>query len=199
MKTLIRIALALMFAIGVSQLTMAAEHGGEEQAGKEHGGAATTTEPAVEDAGKEHGGAATPSADQIRKAVEDHVNANLKDGNFEINDPKTGQIRKLKLVRVHDRVGKTGNYYYSCTDMQDVGSGDLLDLDYDVAEQGGTLTVVDVRIHKDNGVPRYTYDENDNRIPVEEVESDKGSPAGEPGGEGVQEHGGETHKEHGGN
>ena len=196
MNILIKSALALMFAIGVSQLAMAKEHGGaqQEQPGQEHGGAATATEPA-----QEHGGAATPSADQIRKAVEDHVNANLKDGNFEINDPKTGQIRKLKLVRVHDRVGKTGNYYYSCTDMQDVGSGDLLDLDYDVAEQGGTLTVVDVRIHKDNGVPRYTYDENDNRIPVEEVESDKGSPAGEHGGEGVQEHGGETHKEHGGN
>ena len=33
-------------------------------------------------------------------------------------------------------------------------------------DNGGALSVVDVRIHKVNGVERYTYDANDNRIPV---------------------------------
>ena len=37
---------------------------------------------------------------------------------------------------------------------------------FDVKNEGGKLSVVDVRIHKINGKPRYTYDKNDNRIPV---------------------------------
>jgi len=30
-----------------------------------------------------------------------------------------------------------------------------------------TIFVVDTRIHKVDGKPRYTYDENDNRIPLQ--------------------------------
>jgi hypothetical protein len=65
---------------------------------------------------------------------------------------------------VHERVGKTGDYYYSCTDMLDAGSQELLDLDFDVEAEGGALEVVDVRIHKVSGKARYTYDDNDHRI-----------------------------------
>jgi hypothetical protein len=68
------------------------------------------------------------------------------------------------LIRVHERVGKTGDYYYSCTDMKDLVSGDELDLDFDISDMGQELRVVAVRIHKDNGKPRYTYDSNDNMI-----------------------------------
>ena len=67
---------------------------------------------------------------------------------------------------MHERVGKTGDYYYSCTDMRDTSSRELLDLDFDVEHDNGLLTVVDVRIHKLNGKPRYTYDDKDNRIPL---------------------------------
>ena len=35
----------------------------------------------------------------------------------------------------------------------------------------GTLEVADVRIHKLSGVARYTYDEDDNRIPLGETKS----------------------------
>ena len=88
-------------------------------------------------------------------------------GSFTVPDAsQKGKLRVLQLVRVHERVGKTGDYYYSCTDMKDATTGDELDLDFDVSDTGGILKVVAVRIHKDNGKPRYTYDANDNLVPL---------------------------------
>jgi len=107
----------------------------------------------------------TPSA--LRNTIRDHIQFLEKlQGAFGIVDERTGKLRRLELIRVHERVGKTGDYYYSCTDMKDVDSGDELDLDFDIADEDGRLRVVDIRIHKDNGKPRYTYDENDNLVPV---------------------------------
>lgn len=155
--------------------------------GGEHGG---TTQ--------EHGGAAAakaPSADDIRQAMKDYVTQESEEtGTFDVFDPETGDMRELSLVRVHERVGKTGNYYYSCADFKDINSGEMLDLDLDVEDQDGNLSVVDVRIHKVNGKERYTYDANDNRIPI-------ASSASEPKTTATQEHGGGTPaapKEHGG-
>jgi VCBS repeat-containing protein len=104
----------------------------------------------------------------LRQTIRDYIQWHeQKLGVFTISDPKQiGKLRTLKLVRVHERVGKTGDYYYSCTDMQDVATGDQLDLDFDVSDTAGKLQVVAVRIHKDNGKPRYTYDEHDNLIPL---------------------------------
>lgn len=148
---------------------MAAEHGG-----KEHGGATTTQAPAAtqEHGGQEHGGQAAmpamqPSAEQIRQAIRDYIaGIEKEEGAFTIEDEVTGDIRTLTLVQVHERVGKTGEAYYSCTDMKDAASGEVLDLDFDVADEDGALEVVDVRIHKVSGQPRYTYDDQDNRIPL---------------------------------
>jgi len=151
-----------------------------ERGGQEHGG--TTTAPregsgtAVPQA-KEHGGAtqehggqavkAEPSAEQIRQTIQSYVQGTVqKKGAFQIKDPVTGTTRKLEFVRVHDRVGKTGPLYYSCTDMRDTQTGELLDLDFDVNVTGEKLKVVDQRIHKVAGQARYTYDEHDNRVPV---------------------------------
>ena len=156
----------------------AAEHGGQE-----HGGSTTApTQPAPTAATKEHGGtthkhggkavSAKPSAEQIRQTIQSYVRQSYvqgiaqKKGAFTIKDPVTGTTRRLEFVRVHERVGKTGNYYYSCTDMRDANTGELLDLDFDVEAKAGMLDVVDVRIHKVNGKPRYTYDDKDNRIPL---------------------------------
>jgi len=179
----LRIALALIFVVGFSQLSLAAEHGGKEHGGatQEHGGTtatapgeAATTAPAA------------PSNDDIKNTMKTHVENESKDtGAFDILDPDTGKVRSLKLVRVHERVGKTGDYYYSCADFEDTTTGEKLDLDIDVEDKDGQLNVADVRIHKVDGKERYTYDENDNRIPL--------TPAAEP--EAAHEHGG---KEHGG-
>ncbi|OGX45374.1 MAG: hypothetical protein A2216_00630 [Omnitrophica WOR_2 bacterium RIFOXYA2_FULL_45_12] len=167
MKKISCFILALIAAVCFTQFSYAAEHGG-----KEHGG--TSTE-------KEHGGVepkgsqgAQPTAQNIRQTMKDYVlEKSKKTGTFDVHDPETGKTRKLSLVRVHERVGKTGEYYYSCADFTDTETGKLLDLDLDVEHKNGKLSVVDVRIHKVNGKERYTYDENDNRIPI--MEEKKGS------------------------
>lgn len=110
---------------------------------------------------------AEPAPEALRQTIRDYIaNEEKSKGAFEIMDERAGSLRQLAFVRVHERVGKTGNYYYSCTDMKDVKTGDLLDLDFDIQDEVGNLSVADVRIHKDNGDPRYTYDDKDNRVPV---------------------------------
>ncbi|MBI3319997.1 MAG: hypothetical protein HYZ89_05370 [Candidatus Omnitrophica bacterium] len=168
--------------LSVAWPAYAAEHGGQE-----HGG--TTTAPA---ATKEHGGLpaaptaqagttqkqagqavkAEPSTEQIRQTIKSYVQGVAqKNGAFPIKDPVTGTTRNMEFVRVHDRVGKTGSLYYSCTDMRDKQTGELLDLDFDIKATGEQLKVVDQRIHKVAGKARYTYDEHDNRIPVRSTSS----------------------------
>lgn len=110
---------------------------------------------------------AEPTPAELRGTIENYVKTQEKNqGAFLIIDERTNGPRRLEFVRVHERVGKTGDYYYSCTDMKDVKTGDLLDLDFDVADNAGRLDVAAVRIHKDNGNPRYTYDDKDNMVPV---------------------------------
>lgn len=111
---------------------------------------------------------AEPSAEELRSTIRTYIQTQEKlTGSFTIPDSREkGKLRTLSLIRVHERVGKTGAYYYSCTDMKDVATGDELDLDFDVSDTGEELKVVAVRIHKDNGNPRYTYDAKDNLIPV---------------------------------
>ncbi len=112
--------------------------------------------------------AAEPSAEQLRQTIRQYIQWQEKaTGAFTIPDPfGKGKLRTLTLVRVHERVGKTGNYYYSCTDMKDAATGDTLDLDFDISNAGRDLKVVAIRIHKDNGDPRFTYDANDNIVPL---------------------------------
>ena len=146
MRKLLILAITLMFAVGWNQILFAGEkeHGGDLLLAGEHGG--------KEHGGKEHGGTAAKkvSSEQIRAAMKNHVLSNYVDGTFQIKDPKAGKIRKLKLLKVHERVGKTGDYHYSCADFKDTETGELLDLDLDIDNKGGVLSVVDVRIHKDH-------------------------------------------------
>ncbi len=205
MKKMFYAIIAGIFVMGMTTIATASS-GGKEHGGQEHGGAA------VKDAAHEHGGDAMkgsghaqvcePSKDDIRSTMEAYVQeqAAATGGYFEVKDPDTEKTRKLSLVRVHERVGKTGDYYYSCADFTDVDSGELLDLDLDVESKGEdcALSVADVRIHKLQGVPRYTYDDKDNRIPLTDTKSHIGSAKGEVEAEmkgSAHEHGG---KEHGG-
>lgn len=174
MKRIMIIGIALAIYVSLIPIAFAAEHGG-----KEHGGTAAGAQGGVS--------VKAPSANDIRTAMGNHVSKESKaTGTFDISDPETGKVRHLKLERIHERVGKTGNYHYSCADFKDTVSGEDLDLDLDVQDNNGSLNVVDARIHKVNGKERYTYDKDDNRIPV---------PAKSEEHEHGKEHGG---KEHGG-
>ncbi len=162
-----KICVALCFVTGFflfSQLP-AAEHAGKGHGSKEHGG-------------KEHGGVsavskekakemAQPSKDDIHNAIRQYITAESgESGLLKVYDSEASKTRNLELLNIHDRVGKTGDYYYSCADFKDRDSGQTVDLDLDVASEDGKLSVKEVRIHKVDGKERYTYDEQDNRIPV---------------------------------
>ena len=169
-------ALALVF--WAWPLGFAAEHGGTAMP-QEHGGTTMMKEQDGSPMMKEDGGSQMmmkdqegmvmkmPSADDIHAAMKSYIDEKSKaTGTFDVADSETGKTRTLTLEKIHDRVGKTGDYYYSCADFKDTVSGDLLDLDLDVQDKDAQLSVVDVRIHKINGKERYTYDENGNRIPM---------------------------------
>ncbi|MBI1976557.1 MAG: hypothetical protein HYS56_03515 [Candidatus Omnitrophica bacterium] len=193
MRKTLTAVLGMFIVAGLFPWAFAAEHGG-----KEHGGTTAAQQTAK-----------SPSKDDIRNAMQAYVAEEAKKtgGNFEVVDPDTGNTRRLQLIRVHERVGKTGNYYYSCADFKDVDTGEALDLDLDVEDRDGKLQVADVRVHKVGGAARFTYDENDNRIPLTNTESHLKSalPGGKEhkGSAATQEHGGKEHggsgmKEHGG-
>ena len=171
MKSRTRGLVCVGVVIGALGLTpaMAAEHGGKEHAGQEHGGQPMTQAPAQVEVPVSTPAPVEPTAEQIRDTISKYVqDTSQEEGAFYVDDEVTGETRELTLDHVHERVGKTGEYYYSCADMKDTKSGDLVDVDFDVEAADGVLDVVDVRIHKVNGKERYTYDENDNRIPVPE-------------------------------
>jgi len=159
------------FAGAVSLMGIASVLAGEH-GGKEHGGVKIPTK-------KEHGGArslygspekvviAKPQPQDIKNTMTEYIDKKAKDdGAFRLYDPVERKVRELELVRVHKRVGKTGENYYSCADVKDRKSGEMIDIDIDVQHKRGILSVVDVRVHKVSGNARYTYDENDNRIPL---------------------------------
>lgn len=169
----------VVMAIGVGGLLFmgvpgfAAEHGGKEHVGSATREGSGTAAPQAKEHGgttHEHGGQAVkvePSAAQIRQTIESYVkDIEAEQGVFEIEDELTGATRRLTFVRVHERVGKTGDLYYSCTDMRDTATGELLDLDFDVDATDGQLNIVDTRLHKVAGEARYTYDDKGNRIPL---------------------------------
>ncbi|MGR3304324.1 MAG: hypothetical protein ACUZ8I_17745 [Candidatus Scalindua sp.] len=179
-----QLVLAVMFFVGMTQLAVAGEHGGSapsKGSTSEHGGTVSKA----------------PSNDDIRNAMKSYVTKKSKaSGTFDVLDPDTGKMLNLELVRVHERVGKTGDYYYSCADFKEKNAGVMWDLDLDVeALSGGGLQVVDVRVHKEDGDARYTYDENDNRIPLKKGTKSHLGKKGSEKESGGKEHGG---KEHGG-
>ena len=179
MKKLTVIILTLGLTFWALPAGFAQEHGGTAMP-QEHGGTAMEEEDGAmmnEEGGTEtheHGGAAevkTPSADDIHAVMKKYIEEeSQRTGTFNVVDPQTGTTQKLTLERIHERVGKTGDYYYSCADFKDTVSGELVDLDLDVKEENGQMGVVDVRIHKVDGEERYTYDGDDNRIPVPATE-----------------------------
>jgi hypothetical protein len=147
------IILWAVMLVGVLAWAYASEHGGTPM-GTEDSGSAV-----------EH-----PSAEEIRGAMKTLVDEKSKTlGAFEVRDQETGKVRRLELIKIHDQVvkrAKAGGYYYSCADFKDLDTGETVDVDLEMENKDGALSVGDVSIHKVNGKARYTYDDNGNRIPV---------------------------------
>ncbi|MBI3297013.1 MAG: hypothetical protein HYZ75_02535 [Elusimicrobia bacterium] len=101
------------------------------------------------------------------KAVEAYV-AKAPKG-FKVKDDKLGKEWTLKLIGVHKkRVAHLGGKkFFACADFKSVGSKDKLDLDFYASKAGDSWTIDQVLIHKVNGKARYTYNDKNERVPVE--------------------------------
>ncbi|NOZ03728.1 MAG: hypothetical protein GXO92_03850 [FCB group bacterium] len=96
-------------------------------------------------------------------AIENYVTAASSEGMYRIKDEKTGQILNLKLVKVHkDRLSALGeNTYFACADFE-TADNKVYDLDFFM--EGATaddLIFTKAIIHKDQGVARYKWVEEE--------------------------------------
>ena len=111
----------------------------------------------------EHPGKAI-TADFVKKSIEQHVKDQAKStgGVFIIRDEKLGKDWRLNLAKVHDPVRtfeKDGmTIYFACSDFKSVENKDVLDIDFWMVPKGNKLEVIDTKIHKVNGEPRYGYE-----------------------------------------
>jgi len=114
----------------------------------------------------EHPGKATKSvtADFVKNSIRRHAadQAKAKGGVFVIHDDKLNKDWRLKPVQIHDPVrtfekdGQT--IYFACSDFKSADSQDVLDIDFWMVPKGKKLEVIDTKIHKVNGEPRYGYE-----------------------------------------
>jgi hypothetical protein len=93
------------------------------------------------------------------------------DGWMQVRDDRADKTLSLKLDKIHrDRLAKTAEgTYFVCADFKDPG-GKAYDLDFWVKETGAGLAVTETMIHKEAGIPRYTWVEKGGvwiRRPVE--------------------------------
>lgn len=110
----------------------------------------------------EHPGKAI-TADFVKKSIQDYVKAEEgTKGFFALDDPELKKTWRLKMEKIHDPVrtfvkeGKT--FYFTCSDFKSQDSEDVLDIDFWMVPEGAKLKVVDTKIHKLNGKPRYGYE-----------------------------------------
>lgn len=180
MRKLICLLVILAIVSCFSKAPIAAEHPGEhpgtpakaKQA--EHPGT-TAEHPGAEHPGttheEEHPGEQEICRPCIIKAIKEHINKVTKENNgvYPLYDSKEGKDLKLKLIRVHeDKVSyiKKEDAYFACTDFI-TDAGVKYDVDFWMQKTSrGKLEVYQTKIHKKQGVPRFTY-QDDEIVPVE--------------------------------
>ncbi len=105
------------------------------------------------------------SKEELAKSIVDYVkkDAKLKGGYFLVYDKKNKEALALELVLVHkDRLSKIAkDIYFACADFKTL-KGKIYDLDvFMKGTEKDNLMVTEVSVHKEAGIPRYTwYEEN---------------------------------------
>jgi hypothetical protein len=103
--------------------------------------------------------------DQLADAVEKYVavKAAQSEGVFVVVDPKTGDTLELVLDKVHRaRLSKVAdNKYFACADFT-TKDGKIYDLDvFMEGDDKDSLVFSEFSVHKEAGVERYTWYEED--------------------------------------
>lgn len=108
----------------------------------------------------------------FEKVVKDYVasEAQKTNGVYAIHDDVANKDWKLELVKVHKTkicMLQEGKTCFACADFKEVGSKNKLDLDFYAGKsEDGKMSMEKVLIHKVNGKPRFTYDKNNDMVPV---------------------------------
>lgn len=114
--------------------------------------------------------------DQVKAAILDYIrwDTKLKGGYFLIWDDEGELVWKLDFSELHKKVMvlEDGTYFmcvdFNAKEKQPDGSvkTNILDLDFWLEEEDGTLQMSMIKIHKVSGVTRFQYEKNQIR-PVE--------------------------------
>ena len=173
MNKIFKSAIAIIFLAGASSLAATDYESKDSMMMEDKGGMMEDKGAMMEDKGNMIESAAvlmsSPTNDDVRKAAQDFVAEQSKEsGTLSVFDPVVAKERKLSFEKIQEQVGKTTDYYFTCGDFKDTESGEMIDLDFDVESKDGQLSVVGVRIHKVGGKERFTYDTNNNRVPMPE-------------------------------
>ena len=97
-------------------------------------------------------------------SIENYIqhDINLK-GGFFVYDKNNKAILDLTLLKIHkERLSNIGgDTYFACADFQ-ASNGKVYDLDIFMnGESAGNMNVIEISVHKENGVERYGWREND--------------------------------------
>ena len=100
----------------------------------------------------------------LARAIESFVEADINlRGAFLIIDPRTNEVLKLNLQKVHkERLSHIGNdVYFACADFN-ANNGKVYDLDIFLhGNNTDNLTVTEILVHKEDGEARYGWLEED--------------------------------------
>lgn len=98
----------------------------------------------------------------ITTAIEKHVKKSAKknDGYFIVEDREAGKTLYLKLDKIHkERLSAVKkDLYFACVDFTN-RDGRTYDIDFFLKDSGGSLNVTETMVHKEEGKPRYTWEQ----------------------------------------
>jgi len=110
----------------------------------------------------------------IQAGIEKHIEEQTRLGNGYFKLPFEKKLLELKLVRVHlEYLANLGpRRHFACVDL--VGTdGNVYDVDFFLAGDPGAMTVTETTVHKINGQPRYTWEQERDgtwrRVPVKKA------------------------------
>ncbi len=111
----------------------------------------------------------------IQAGIERHIEQVSEKNNGYYQLPFEDRDLELKLVRVHtEYLANLGpRRHFACVDLAGT-DGDVYDVDFFLAGDPGDMTVTESTVHKINGQPLYTWEQNKedhtwHRVPVEDA------------------------------
>ena len=116
-----------------------------------------------DDDGEEGASSGSLTKEALAIAIKAHIEDATKaqGGAFHVEDAKAGITLELTLDKVHEeRLATMGNgVYFACSDFK-AANGKVYDVDFFMKDHEGGLVMTELHIHKEDGVARYTWHEN---------------------------------------